>query len=579
MPPMDECPPRTRRKPLTLKKAPMDEKDDFLPKAPMHEARIREGRLEVHVVVGDSPMDEKAGSVPKAPMDEKDDSVPNAPMDEKDKSVSKPPVVENNERLFGAAKDGDIEELTRLLSCGASPDGFESKLKKTEGYTALKVAISTSHVSCAKALIRAGADVNHVDAVGFSAAHVAALHGAVDCVHVLARSGAKLDLVCGGAAFLSPIVLAAIRGHASCVTAFARLGVDVDGRCDQRRTALMSAMRGEELANGLCSCEPLPVSGVKAPPLLMWRVISSGEELANGMHTDAEGSRILREVEDQIRRALGAAPKERPCCVEMFRAAGADLGLVDSHGRTALHWARGGLAIRSRGRRVSWCHHSSSPLFGTRARIESSAARFEWRSPRHGEKEANVVCISGADPLRQAVGSRVACRGASPRGGFALCGTRGNQSSAARRSTSGEARFVATRRSVRLTAAEMRVDPARPVEAVHWQRADWARALMQAAIGVNAADYDGATPLMNAASSGWLEVRSSKRRWRWCRVRISSRRRHSAKRSRVSLLLAGARACASSARSAGTCASTSASSTATATTRCGARRPTTCATS
>ena len=174
-------------------------------------------------------------------------------------------MVENNERLFGAAKDGDIEELTRLLSCGASPDGFESKLKKTEGYTALKVAISTSHVSCAKALIRAGADVNHVDAVGFSTAHVAALHGAVDCVHVLARSGAKLDLVCGGAAFLSPIVLAAIRGHASCVTAFARLGVDVDGRCDQRRTALMSAMRGEELANGLCSCRPLLVSGVKAP--------------------------------------------------------------------------------------------------------------------------------------------------------------------------------------------------------------------------------------------------------------------------------------------------------------------------
>ena len=69
-------------------------------------------------------------------------------------------------RLIEAAKEGDVETLSRLLAEGtpvASADEFKS--------TALHYASANNHAACVRALLAAGAPVNAQQSAGASPLH------------------------------------------------------------------------------------------------------------------------------------------------------------------------------------------------------------------------------------------------------------------------------------------------------------------------------------------------------------------------------------------------------------------------
>jgi uncharacterized protein len=102
-----------------------------------------------------------------------------------------------------AAKGADPELMRLLLSLGADP-----ALMTNEHITVLEVAAgigiyrvaespgtNEEALECVKIALAAGGDVNHVDDIGRTAMHGAALRGSNDIVQLLYDRGARLDVV------------------------------------------------------------------------------------------------------------------------------------------------------------------------------------------------------------------------------------------------------------------------------------------------------------------------------------------------------------------------------------------------
>ena len=102
-----------------------------------------------------------------------------------------------------AAKGSDAEFMRVLLSLGADPSLMTNEhitaLETAAGIGIYRVAESPGTneeaLECVKIALAAGADVNHVDDIGRTAMHGAALRGANDIVQYLYDRGAKLDVV------------------------------------------------------------------------------------------------------------------------------------------------------------------------------------------------------------------------------------------------------------------------------------------------------------------------------------------------------------------------------------------------
>jgi ankyrin repeat protein len=83
--------------------------------------------------------------------------------------------------LWGAARDGDIVTLQKLLGRGRNPSQ-----KDASGYTPLHYAARAGHTNICKLLLEKGADVNAVTESGRSTPlHRAAFCGHVDVVQLL----------------------------------------------------------------------------------------------------------------------------------------------------------------------------------------------------------------------------------------------------------------------------------------------------------------------------------------------------------------------------------------------------------
>lgn len=149
--------------------------------------------------------------------------------------------------LLRAAYAGDVEEVKRLLTSGASVTEMDRM-----GRTALHHAVSLeavnhnpegNHVACAQALLKAGAKADQRTADGTEAPLYGAVHNP-DLVDALLRAGADANY---GMQYRPAVVAAAYYGGAACTKAtesmrlLIQAGADVNSEESGGFTALSTA--------------------------------------------------------------------------------------------------------------------------------------------------------------------------------------------------------------------------------------------------------------------------------------------------------------------------------------------------
>jgi ankyrin len=157
--------------------------------------------------------------------------------------------------LHTCAHAGKVEAAKVRIAHGASLDAGDS----WRGQTPLMWAAAQGHPDMMRALIEAGADVNARSTIiawerqrtseprdkwlppgGLTPMQFAAREGCVDCVKVLAASGADLNIVDPDQ--YSPLVLALINGHFDVAGALIDAGANLDMQDKVGRTALWAAV-------------------------------------------------------------------------------------------------------------------------------------------------------------------------------------------------------------------------------------------------------------------------------------------------------------------------------------------------
>jgi len=110
-------------------------------------------------------------------------------------AAGSPRATRPTEELYNAIVADDVDAVYAALEAGADP-GFEfgGAYRSPEGYTPLMAAAHRGRLAAATALLRAGADPNHVTAGG-DAALFWAVDGGVAMVQLFVRHGATLDAV------------------------------------------------------------------------------------------------------------------------------------------------------------------------------------------------------------------------------------------------------------------------------------------------------------------------------------------------------------------------------------------------
>jgi len=92
--------------------------------------------------------------------------------------------------LISAAYNGDTDTVTKALDAGMDVNTRDQKGR----IPLLSYAAGGGHANVAEMLLQRGADINGVDAQGWTALHHTVANGAVDVIDVLAKHGADLNL-------------------------------------------------------------------------------------------------------------------------------------------------------------------------------------------------------------------------------------------------------------------------------------------------------------------------------------------------------------------------------------------------
>jgi len=140
--------------------------------------------------------------------------------------------------LFSAALNGNMALLTAALDAGVPPDSGVS-MKSLPGYSdkmyALAIACESGHLSCAWALLMAGADVDRQGRNG-SALSEAARVGQLECMRLLLKCNA--DVHARDWAGRTALMEATSARQIECVRLLLENEADVHARSDGGRTAL-----------------------------------------------------------------------------------------------------------------------------------------------------------------------------------------------------------------------------------------------------------------------------------------------------------------------------------------------------
>jgi len=139
---------------------------------------------------------------------------------------------DGNTALMCAARCGLNQILQALITAGAklNPKYFSS------GVSALMLAVSNNHLDCVRILIRSGAQLNLQDNYQGTALMLAASYDYPDCMRILIRSGAQLNLQDNRGK--TALMLAAGNNHLDCVRILIQAGAQLNLQNNNGETAL-----------------------------------------------------------------------------------------------------------------------------------------------------------------------------------------------------------------------------------------------------------------------------------------------------------------------------------------------------
>ena len=277
--------------------------------------------------------------------------------------------------LMSCARTGNVAAVGRLLAAGAHVDARET----VRGQTALMWAVAERHADVAAALIDAGADGQAGSHGGFTPLLFASQQGDLESAGLLVDAGVDVNAVGGDGS--AALLVGVESGHADMTRFLLDAGADVDAN-GAGRTALHAAVQHERsdiaallLANGAARNARLlkrlprfagdlsstsgPLSTIGATPFwlaaqftdvtLMQVLADAG---ANPRLAADDGTTPLmvaagigyvdgydrygrlRFDDDTVRREANDLE-----AVELARALGGDVGVVNDHGQTVMHGA------------------------------------------------------------------------------------------------------------------------------------------------------------------------------------------------------------------------------------------------
>lgn len=122
------------------------------------------------------------------------------------------PSAQQVAALMERARDGEVGELTRLVSAGVSPN-----VRGASGFTPLMVAVVSDQVPAARALLDRGADINARARGGITALMLSVINDRPNAVKLLLERGADVNAQSG--AGWTALTFAAWKGDAGLVRA------------------------------------------------------------------------------------------------------------------------------------------------------------------------------------------------------------------------------------------------------------------------------------------------------------------------------------------------------------------------
>jgi hypothetical protein len=142
--------------------------------------------------------------------------------------------------LSVAAEEGLGETVRALLEAGAEVDHANIL-----GETALELAACFGHVEALQALLAAGAEVDHANNLGVTALGLAAWNGHVEALQALLAAGAQVDHASNNGC--TPLWEAACHGKVDAVRALLAAGAEVDHVSNSGHTPLWVAAHNGEV--------------------------------------------------------------------------------------------------------------------------------------------------------------------------------------------------------------------------------------------------------------------------------------------------------------------------------------------
>ncbi len=233
--------------------------------------------------------------------------------------------------LFSAAQNGDLGGVEKAIKAGADVNA-----KDDIGFTALLYAASNGQANVVAALLKAGASINAVDEpYDNTALMAAAATGHANVVTLLIKAGA--DINARDDIGFTALMNAAENGNADMVTTLLKAGADVNARGNAGNTALMNAAKNGNaniislLLKARADVNAADKDGITA---LMNAAVKGHTDIAKLLIAD--GADVNATAKNGGTALMNAAYYGHANVAKLLIASGANVNAADESGNTAL---------------------------------------------------------------------------------------------------------------------------------------------------------------------------------------------------------------------------------------------------